>query len=93
MSEKINLEEIFNKYRRPSPNLPGMVDISYFKSNIDMMICEGISQALKLAAENAELYCEDKLANIKYTTNFEKNGKLIISVNKQSILDTIKQVE
>lgn len=53
MKQEINLEEIFNKYRQLSPNLLGMIDIEYFKPIINMMIYEGINQALGLAAENA----------------------------------------
>lgn len=52
MKQEINLEEIFNKYRQLSPNLLGMIDIEYFKPIINMMIYEGINQALGLAAEN-----------------------------------------
>lgn len=53
MKQEINLEEIFNKYRQLSPNQLGMIDIEYFKPIINMMIYEGINQALGLAAENA----------------------------------------
>jgi hypothetical protein len=70
MSEKkINLEEIWSKYKEftKGPTLPGMVDLDYFKPIVNIMICEGISQALKLAAE----------------TEIEISKQLILDIIKQ----------
>ena len=61
-----------------------MVDLDYFKPIVNIMICEGIIQALELAAENAKIEWISNLSNI------ESEHYII---NKQSILDTIKQVE
>ena len=89
---KINLDEILlNELEKSKYGFPEMDSDVY--DNIKTAMKEACRQLLELAAENTELYCEDKLSNIKYITNFEINNGLIITVNKQSILDTIKQVK
>ena len=109
--KKIKLEEIWSKYKEftKGPNLPGMVDLDYFKPIVNVMICEGISQALKLAAENAltEFWgmhdyhgdhdCfgldEEGCYKTNYTNEDGNDVELSFHFDKQSILDTIKQVE
>lgn len=87
MSErKINLEEIF-KSKISEANLEGLNDIvnfiafntseKYIKIVQDAMLDFG-KQLLELAAENAE---------------YDWNDHEDIIINKQSILDTIKQIE
>ena len=83
MSErKINLEEIWSKYKKFSkaPNLPGAIDLGYFKPAVNAMMLEFGKQVLELAAENAEAHGSSC-------------GFGSYWVDKQSILDTIKQVE
>lgn len=87
MSErKINLENIWSKYEEftKGPNLPGMVDLDYFKPIVNIMICEGIIKALELASENA-----------KMILSIDEENDIIeeANIDKQSILDIIKQVE
>lgn len=87
---KINLEDIWNKYKEftKGPNLPGMVDLDYFKPIVNLMICEGISQALELASENATI----NGGNCYGVTDEGLYAQFPLIVNKQSILDTINQV-
>ena len=100
MSErKINLEEIWSKYEKFSkaPNLPGAIDLGYFKPTINAMMLEFGKQLLGLAAENANMnedFGGGEIYNITEYKVYNDNDKSrLISVNKQSILDTIKQVE
>lgn len=87
MSErKINLEEIWSKYEKFSkvPNLPGAIDLGYFKPTVNAMMLEFGKQILELASENAR-------GKILLMT---ETGVLNYSeVDKQSILNTIKQIE
>lgn len=85
MSEiKISLDNIFNKYNSEgiSPSLPGMVNLDFFKNPIQMMMLEFGTKLLELAAENAKIH---------YTYDDLDIGGY--QCDKQSILDTIKQVE
>ena len=92
MSErKINLEEILQDCWITT--LDNSKEVHAPTEYVKLAMIEFGKQLLELAAENAELYCEDKSVNIKYTTNFEKNGNLVISIDRKSILDTINQVE
>lgn len=90
MSErKINLEEIWSKYEKFSkvPNLPGAIDLGYFKPTVNAMMLEFGKQILELAAENAKL---------EITTSSLVGPPIILDkprINKQSILNTIKQIE
>lgn len=97
MSEiKINLEEIWSKYEEFSkaPNLPGAIDLKYFKPTVNTMMIEFGKQLLGLAAENAECRLKNKIecTNLQLENGFVIGSNAII-INKQSILDTIKQVE
>ena len=91
MSErKINLEEIWSKYEKFSkaPNLPGVIDLGYFKTTVNAMMLEFGKQLLELAAENAkaEIHTEwEGNTGSEYYTDYAV-------VNKQSILDTINLV-
>ena len=82
MSEKINMEEILKKELIPAiaANNPDLT----FNATIRAMK-EACSQILKLAAENAKTYTET------YCSPYKEEWDKI--VDKQSILDTIKQVE
>ena len=90
MSDKISLEDIFNKYNSEgvSPNLPGIVNLNFFKSSIQMIMLDFGKQLLELAAENAKT---------GYTgTTMDNSGRLESGktyIDKQSILDTINQIE
>ena len=85
MSErKINLEEILNKELNKSKyGIPEM-DFDVYE-NIKIAMYEACDQTLKLAAENANL--------IEYNTNKTAFTAHNMGVNKQSITDTIYQVE
>ena len=80
MSErKVNLEEILNN----------TIDLSsytlQFRNSIKKAMKEACRQTLELAAENAKI-CTDTMCS-PYREDWVKY------VDKQSILDTIKQVE
>ena len=110
MSErKINLEEIWSKYEKFSkaPNLPGAIDLGYFKPAVNAMMLEFGKQVLELAAENAKTshdyydkWDENEAYNKHKDFGFERcdgdgipYGVDVITINKQSIIDTINQVE
>ena len=81
MSEKkINLEEILNK----ELNILSISVEQIEKSALKAMK-EACKQVLELAAENANL--------IEYNTNKTAFTAHNMGVNKQSIIDTINQVE
>lgn len=80
MSErKINLEEILKRFSHVDH---GAVEDFWFTENVIKAMKEACRQTLELAAENAtaDLFETD-----------DSLGEII--VNKQSILNTIKQVE
>lgn len=95
MPKKINLEkiisdELYNKH------------LFFNKTNpvqIKNICIEFGKQLLELAAENANLIEHWENSDTKYIENyfcnFDEDGNLqnVIYANKQSILDTIKQVE
>lgn len=91
MKSEINLEDLIEKHCYICKDDSN--DIHSSMTSVKDLLFNFGRQLLELAVENAELYCEDKSVNIKYTTNFEKNGNLVISIDKKSILDTINQVE
>lgn len=91
MSErKINLWNIINKFPQSDINHPdhnnGDGDTVMGIEEVYYAMKEAIKQALELAAENAE----PELVDYSSTS---KNKINIISVNKQSILRTIDQIE
>ena len=86
MSKKINLEEILRKhssildeYPMPFPGVFGAMR-------------EAIKQALELAAENAKVTPCNCFIDEDRTFIALKDGRYVI-VDKQSILDTINQIE
>ena len=83
MSErrKISLEEIFNKHLASRTKLEVDYDDYEF---IKRAMYEACKQVLELAAENAE---------VNSTETSDDSSGFISEVNKQSILDTINQVE
>ena len=84
MSErKINLEEIFNIYMFEE------FDADKHESYISAMK-EACRQTLELAAENADVKAISEMISIPNGADFNIQ-KMV--VNKQSILNTIKQVE
>lgn len=84
MSErKINLEEIYKSVIMTT-NHGDFATIS--KDSIFKFAHEACKQLLELAAENAEVFNETPM-------QFYKLPKFELKVVKQSILDTIKQVE
>ena len=83
MSEKkINLEEIIGKYCYTC--MDGSTDIHSSISDVKELLLTFAEQLLALAAENAKI-------NLIKHPGFERD--IYNGVNKQSILDTIKQVE
>ena len=93
-SDKINLEEILKKELIPivfgsSPELTFNATIKAMK--------EACKQILELAAKNADMdedFGGGEIYNItEYKVYNDNDRSRLISVNKQSILDTIKQVE
>ena len=81
MSKKINLEEIWLNNITKFENIESSTIWDIGKA----AMLEAIKQALELAAENTRI--KDKYTSVSPA---EYIGKV---VNKQSILDTIKQVE
>lgn len=83
MSErKINLEEILKRFSHVDH---GAVEDFWFTENVIKAMKEACRQTLELAAENAKI-CTDTMCS-PYREDWVKY------VDKQSILDTIKQVE
>lgn len=101
MSErKINLEEILKNNLSYSANLIKITSnsngVDIWKGINDSMLEFG-EQLLKLALENAEISLNDNVTNKiwkqKYF-NFKNFGcKYSAKIDRQSILDTIKQIE
>ena len=98
---KINLEEIL--ISKLEENSTEDFDLKII-SKLHFIACyyameEACKQVLKLAAENANLIEFWESSNKEYieesVSTFDDDGDLqtIVYVNKQSILDTIKQVE
>ena len=81
-SDKINLEEILKRFSHVDH---GAVEDFWFTENVIKAMKEACRQTLELAAENAEI-CTDTMCS-PYREDWVKY------VDKQSILDTIKQVE
>lgn len=102
MPKKINLEEIRSdiftnpKYPLKESDFDKLYEYNYIIK--DAMLEFG-KQILELAAENANLIEHWENSDTKYIENsfcnFDEDGNLqnVIYANKQSILDTIKQVE
>ena len=83
MSEKINLEEIILKHLKYDDSLDG------FK---EAMLNFG-KQLLELASQNAEVENLYKGKSYEIRSSFWNDEDDQYIVHKQSILDTIKQVE
>ena len=103
MSEKINLEEIIRntiidilnpKLQNPGQSLGianKMIEKDWY---VKQTMLEFGKQLLKLASENAECKLKIKIeCNKSQLENGFVFGTNAIIINKQSILDTIKQVE
>ena len=97
LERKINLEEILDKVRCIDRNPDNG---QYYDDDLaKVAMLEFGKQLLELAAENANLIEFWENSNSEYIEEsvsiFDDDGDLqnIIYVNKQSILDTIKQVE
>ena len=78
MLEKINLEEIFDSYSETD------CDYCYTKESILFSMKMACQKLLELAAENAKM---------KLLIDEENDIIEEATIDKQSILDTIKQVE
>lgn len=90
MKNKINLEEIIEKYRLDTDHY---ADQDFTESAIEKICLEFGAKLLELAAENSmiEEVHGEKLIRKDFSFYDNHDGKL--GVNKQSIIDTIKQVE
>lgn len=77
--EKINLEEIIEKHRIDTYH---WADQDFTETSIRQICMEFGNKLLELAAENAEGYFYD-----------EARQKMYAHVDKQSILNTINQIE
>ena len=86
--QKINLEEILNK----ELNILSISVEQIEKSALKAMK-EACKQVLELAAENAEVEEFYRGESYRIDDRFYDNDDSYIVANKQSILDTIKQVE
>lgn len=84
MTKKINLEEIYNQFEYLSRVETDSSNIDYKGSMIKAMK-EACRQTLELAAENA--------ATIDVGTITDEGWMAYDIVDKQSILDTINQIE
>lgn len=91
-NERINLEDFIERCKLTQPYVGGSGSIElYSESNIKVAMLEFGKQLLELAAENANLSISSRGVET-YFDNFY-SGVDNVEVNKQSILDTIKQVE
>lgn len=93
---KINLEEIFNKHANCTA-ASDMIEITLDEKAFKKSYIEFGEQLLKLALENAKISLNDNVTNKiwkqKYF-NFKNFGcKYSAKIDRQSILDTIKQIE
>ena len=93
MSKKINLEEIIL-------DIYGCQNVEDFQKSFDVSIkmtkdiCkQACKQILELAAENAKVEEFYRGESYRIKDIFYDNDDSYIVANKQSILDTIKQVE
>ena len=93
-SDKINLEEILKRFSHVDH---GAIEDFWFTENVIKAMKEACRQTLELAAENADMnedFGGGEIYNItEYKVYNDNDRSRLISVNKQSILDTIKQVE
>ena len=80
LDQQILDKTLNNKHRKDD-------DLDYFKSIVNIMIHEGINQALELAAEKVEIIEVYNAKENGFNAAWEK------VVNKQSILDINKQVK
>ena len=88
MSErKINLEEILKRFSHVDH---GAVEDFWFTENVIKAMKEACRQTLELAAENADVKAISEMISISNGADFNIQ-KMV--VNKQSILNTIKQIE
>jgi len=89
MSErKINLEEILNEEYNLNKDEDG--NGIYYKWEIIKAMKEACRQTLELAAENAKVSI-DRINYGCILTEFNKSS--VCEINKQSIIDTINQIE
>ena len=90
MEKKINLEEILKKELIPAiyANNPDLT----FNATIRAMR-NACSQILILASENSKIEIKTVGEELIITDIHQEDNYTRIQVNKQSILDTIKQVE
>ena len=88
MSERrINLEEILKRFSHVDH---GAVEDFWFTENVIKAMKEACRQTLELAAENADVKAISEMISISNGADFNIQ-KMV--VNKQSILNTIKQIE
>jgi hypothetical protein len=91
MEKKINLEEIwsnkFDCYTSAIVNWKKVDEPAMSRDRFMEVIKEILSQTLELAAKNAEVKTK-----VVYTMGDDVGEKIYI-INKQSILDTINQIE
>jgi len=93
MEKKINLEEIIEKHRLDTDHY---ADQDFDESCIEKICLEFGEQLLKLASENTSIVGFSRTKPAGYEDNFnivEDSNGLFYFVYKQSIIDTIKQVE
>lgn len=83
----INLEEII---KSPEIFENGTRQDGWTKYQVESICLEFGKQLLELAAENAKLGYESENINIQNGAKYNAGGSI---VDKQSILDTIKQVK
>jgi len=99
MERKINLEDILfeSKFNNLSEADKDVIRTGTFYSFDDILkaMKEACKQTLGLASENAGLIelTSDKLNKMDYTPFITAEDDTLWAINKQGILDTIKQIE
>jgi hypothetical protein len=96
MSEiKINLKELALKYSIIN-GLTIHSNPDIIKKNFDNLLTDLAKQVLELAAENARITEKDSIPEDDYEIIYQTSNQgpdLDYIISKQSILDTIKQIE
>lgn len=91
--KKINLEEIIEE-KYPKKYHDNYYYHQFSINHVKILMHEACEKVLELAAENAECKLRNKIecSNSQLENGFVIGNNAII-INKQSILDTIKQVK
>ena len=91
LERKVNLKEILKRFSHVDH---GAVEDFWFTENVIKAMKEACRQTLELAAENADLnYCENEWEVPEGTVTTGDSQYGYHYIDKQSILNTIKQIK